>query len=405
MLSHAAAHRMRPRDAQSVVIFWKDVAKGFLPTQAYAKAAEATGNTIASVREYVVAKESGGAEAVERKLQGYLERQRKSAPTPGSPAWHRLVPRPGTLQWAYDVLPLPPGVAVRPWAVPGPSSRCDAQLAKPPRIFVVLTASVRAFVNLKRRGLRNQQRNESERRAVYERSVQRWAEDTNIPVVFVENSGADLSSIRGQVPSFRRDFEFLNVAPWPERLPDSARSDVGRMEAQAVISALNSSALLATRCAHDVVFKVTGRFFVRDFVPLIRRQCLRGHLRHPERSPLIMVQKPSWEHAEGERGPLERETQVMGFDASFAADVLGWAATPIAATEWEYIRWQIGSEVQLGKLATRLGFPTTNSSVSSGLVEPRELNGAGLNSRVCQLPPLPVLPVREGSTGKLRESI
>lgn len=416
---------MRPRDVQAVVLFWKEASKGVPSIQAYAKAAEATGNSIDSVREYVLAKESGGAAAVEQKLQGYRKRLGRAAPTPGSPEWQRLVPRPGTLQWAYDRLPLPPAFALQPWAMPaGASSDCGARRSKSPRIFVVLTASIHAFVNLRRRGMKNQQRNETERRAVYERSVQRWAEDTSIPVIFVDNSGADLSSIRRQVPSDRREFEVLTVAPWSESLPDGARPDVGRIEAQAIISALNTSALLATRCAHDVIFKVTGRYFVRDFVPLVLRQCLRGHLHHPERAPLVMIQKPTWEHAEGERGRLERETQVMGFAASFATDVLGWAATPVAATQYEYVRWQIGSETQLAKLATRLGFLMTkfwgqpaarkNGTHSGAHATAGDFSNArvhqdfgvsGLNARVCQLPPLPVLSVREGSTGKLRDSI
>lgn len=319
-----------------------------------------------------------------------MEHLQKAGPLPGSPAWQRSLPLTGSLRWAHDNLPLPSELARQPWAMPtGTSSRCHSPRAKQPRIFVVLTASVKAFVNLQRRGMRAQQRNQTERRAVYERSVQRWAEDTNIPVVFVENSGADLESIRKHVPATRQEFEVLNVAPWGERLPRGLRPDVGRIEAQALITALNSSTLLAARCPHDIVFKITGRYFVRDFETLVRRQCLRGHsvLHHPGRTPLILVQTPSWAHAAAERPRWERETQAMGFAASFAADVLGWAAIPVAPTFQEYVRWQISSESHFGKLVLRVQ------------------NATDLKARACHLPPLPVMPVREGSSGKLRESI
>ena len=94
---------------------------------------------------------------------------------------------------------------------------------------------------------------------MYEQTVRRWATASNVGVVFAENSGADLGSIEAQVPPWRRErFEFLSVPRMNEKLPPRARPDVGRLEAQAIVYALNNSQLLATRCPHDLVFGCTG---------------------------------------------------------------------------------------------------------------------------------------------------
>jgi len=247
-----------------------------------------------------------------------------------------------------------------------------------------MTAAVQAFVNLARRGLKNQQRNTTERRQMYEQVVRRWAVASNVPVVFAENSGAELGSIEEQVPPWRRErFEFLSLPPRAkERLPFRAKPDVGRLEAQTILFALNASRLLATRCPHDLVFGVTGRYFVHDFEHLVHDKCLRG--RSGDALPLVTPQKPEWL----ERRNTERETSVLGFAASFALDVHGWSVMPVGHLTFDqYAKTAIGSEVHLGKLVRRM-----EASPS-------------LRKRVCDLPPLPIMPVREGSSGVYRESI
>jgi len=247
-----------------------------------------------------------------------------------------------------------------------------------------MTAAVQAFVNLARRGMRMQQRNATERREMYETVVRHWALGSNVAVIFAENSGADVASIEAQVPPWRRErFEFLSVQRNPERLPPRARPDVGRLEAQSIVYAINNSRLLATRCPHDLVFGVTGRYFVHDFEHLVHQKCLRG--RKSDNLPFVYAQKPEWAL---ERRTVERETSILGFAASFAVEVHGWAVQPLEGMGFQqYASTAIGSEAHLGRL-----------------VRAMEANPA-LKDRVCDLPPMPILPMREGSTGKYRESV
>ena len=277
---------------------------------------------------------------------------------------------------------LPAAMALEPWANP-----VDAEWCAPParpRIFVIMTAAVQAFVNLARRGLKNQQRNTTERREMYEQTVRRWATASNVGVVFAENSGADLGSIEAQVPPWRRErFEFLSVPRMNEKLPPRARPDVGRLEAQAIVYALNNSQLLATRCPHDLVFGCTGRYFIHDFEHLVHRQCLKG--KSGDELPLVTPQKPEWVMRNTAR---ERETSVLGFAAGFALEIFGWSVMPVGhLTFQQYAGAGIGSEVHLGKLVKHMDA------------------SPALKKRVCDLPPLPIMPVREGSSGIYRESV
>ena len=102
--------------------------------------------------------------------------------------------------------------------------------------------------------------------------------------------------------------------------------------------------------------------------------------------PLVYVQHPEWWGNADERHRYERETSILGFAASYAQEVHGWAFAP-ADTYDEYLHLAIGSEVHLGKLVKRMS------------------GDAALKDRACDLPPLPIMPVREGSTGKWRESV
>ena len=294
------------------------------------------------------------------------------------PDHHRHVRR---LQERIRSDQLPASLAAVPWALPLEHAWC-APPAKP-RIFVVLTAAVQAFVNLRARGLRQQQRNQTERREMYEKVVRHWAVASNVNVIFAENSGADLASIEAQVPPWRAHrFEFLRVERFAEKLPSRARPDVGRLEAQSIVYALNNSQLLASRCPHDLVFGVTGRYFVHDFEHLVHDSCLRGRSR--EEQPWVYIQKPEWL----ERAGNERETSILGFTAAFALEVHGWAVMPLAGLTFDkYVRTAIGSEVHLGKLVRMMDARPP------------------LKGRACDLPPLPILPMREGSTNKLRTSV
>ena len=294
----------------------------------------------------------------------------------------------GSREWAHEVVDVPARLQQEPWASPVAAEWC-AEPARP-RLFVVLTASVKAFINLARRGLRDQQRNTTERQEMYQQVVRRWAVASNARVIFAENSGSDLSPFEAMVPPWRRaGFEFLRVPYEAEKLPPRGRPDVGRIEARSIVHALNASTLLATRCPQDIIFGVTGRYFVHDFEHLVHAQCLKDRGRSPSQGslPLVLPQNPVWRNSATERTKHERETSVLGFAASHAFEVFGWSVAP-APTDFEaYAHLAIGSEVHLGKLIKRMS-------------EKPELH-----ERVCDLPPLPVMPVKEGSTGKWRESV
>ena len=299
--------------------------------------------------------------------------------------WAKL----GSKAWVYELQDVPEYLRLAPWASPVNNTWC-ADPVRRPRIFIILTAAVKAFINLQRRGLKGQQRNTSERLEMYEQVVRRWALASNVDVVFAENSGADLSSLEAVVPEWRRSsFEFLSMVHVPEKLPPRGRPDVGRIEAKTIVTALNTSKLLATRCPNDLIFGITGRYFVHDFEHLVHQQCLRGRGRSSDQLPLPLVtpQNPSWRYDSAvERNTHERETSVLGFAASYAFEVFGWAIAPLPQMFEEYTHWSIGSEVHLGKLV-------------------RRMEDANLKVFVCDLPSLPIMPVKEGSTGKWRESV
>jgi len=293
--------------------------------------------------------------------------------------------RRGSHGFMYEGVALPSTLDTQPWASPSTAEWCKPPAA--PRTFVVLTAAIHAFVNLARRGLKAQQRNETERRTMYENVVRRWAVESTLPIVFAENSGADLTSLEAQVPAWRRSqFEFLSVRNPLEKLPFRAKPDLGRLEARTIVTALNTSRLLATRCPHDLIYGITGRYFVHRFEHLVHEQCLQG--RGAENMPLVTPQNPVWAiNTTQERARYELETSVTGFAASYALQVFGWAIAPPGQTYDRYVHCAIGSEVNLGKLVYRMR------------------QDPSLKGLVCDLPSLPIMPVREGSTGKYRDSL
>ena len=98
-----------------------------------------------------------------------------------------------------------------------------------------MTINVHIHVNYTPAG---QQRNQSDRRRMYEDVVAFYAHNSSLRVVVVENSGANLSSIDARVPASRRgEFEFLSI-------PARNKHDVGSLEASAVLDALVASVML-----------------------------------------------------------------------------------------------------------------------------------------------------------------
>jgi hypothetical protein len=198
------------------------------------------------------------------------------------------------------------------------------------------------------------------RRGIYERSVRFWATNSSLPVTVVENSGADLASLRRLVPKERRaSFEFISVKPRHDH-------DIGSMEVSAVLDALNASTLLKNRRAVDLVFKITGRYQVLDFYSRLSDACLTNL----SSLPGLVVNRPDYY-------PSRQETTLIGFNSYTQSALLDWAEDGSKCCFED----QTGSLVMaINKVYPDRGF-------------------------VCTLPKMPIVPVQEGSTSIWRDHV
>lgn len=109
--------------------------------------------------------------------------------------------------------------------------------------------------------LRNYQR--------YTKSVNAWATFSSLPVVFVERSGANISSLQ-QLPSMQRrtSFEFLSMIPGTpdasERAVGSATHELDLSTALSLVHALEHSWLLrrTITSAEDLIFLTAAHHYV-----------------------------------------------------------------------------------------------------------------------------------------------
>ena len=161
-------------------------------------------------------------------------------------------------------------------------------------IAVVLTATIAPLLHLPGVLNHSQQRNPIERASLYRKSVERWAWGSNLPIIFVENSGqAGASLLRDVmlgVPDWRRrTFEFLSYE-------EQNATDIGQSEARAVLYALDRSSLLRARRPSDMIVKVTGRYFVHDLEGTVDRACWGVRTTATKRVTWLMVQqsRPAW---------------------------------------------------------------------------------------------------------------
>lgn len=248
-------------------------------------------------------------------------------------------------------------------------------------MYVILTACINVFLDLSKTSwMRNskgshpwQQVSSSDRLALYERSVGHWAANTSTPIVFAENSGANLTSLRRRVPVWRQQtFEFLS-------LPKPLAGDIGRAEAMTVLSALQHSRLLADIDDSDLIFLVTGRYaFLHDFESTVRRSC--GLL------PMLVLQNPPWESI-GKR----QETSILGFKRQLATYIFGWAL-PAA------------SQVHLQRFIDKAGASSCLECHATSIRTQFELTAAP--GCMCKLPTMELhFPTIEGSTSRLRTAI
>lgn len=267
------------------------------------------------------------------------------------------------------------------WTRPSLRRRCGGGLRKrrykggaahssagcSPAVWVLLlTATIDHVVDLRDTSFGAEQQIESAtRRRVYERAVREWAQTTTAPIVLVENSGASLDSLRAQIPPARRPtFEISSVS----RSAGCRETEIGCHEAAAILDGIASSRL-AAGASH--VLKVTGRYVLRRFdFPTMLRSCASS-------SPELVVQNPAWQRLHDDPG-WRQETQVLGFRRSFAEGLFGWA---------------------------RMGGMCEECHVSD-VVRSMRANSSSVPGALCDLPSLPLAyPVKEGSTGILRETL
>ena len=133
--------------------------------------------------------------------------------------------------------------------------------------------------------------------------------------------------------------------------------EIGCPEADAVLRSLRAS-LVIRRCTY--VLKVTGRYAITRNIDAALRGCKHGWD--------IAVQNSTWGPARNNRVG----TQVLGFRASLSEQLFGWS--------------QAGSK------------KCQECHVNAWVA-------AHPKARVCRLPQLSVRPVREGSTGVMRNSV
>ena len=254
------------------------------------------------------------------------------------------------------------------------------------RLFVILSASVITFIDLSDAHWRNgrtsldlvgpQQKSKAARLALYERVVAHWAQNTSTRVVFAENSGANLASLRKRVsPSRESTFEFLQV-------PTPPVEDIGSAEALTVLHALGHSHLLSEVRSTDLIFLVTGRYaFQHDLDATVRRSCAP--------LPLVVLQNPVWQTNPSAR----QETSILGFEKGMAQHLFGWASPA----------------------ATRAESPLQRFATTSNAVKCMECHATHVRAQleratkpgcVCKLPSMKLaFPVQEGSTSIWRRSI
>ena len=228
--------------------------------------------------------------------------------------------------------------------------------------LVLLTATISHPVDLTRNPWgAKQQLDEDDRRRTYEEAVLRWATESSVPVMLVENSGASLDSLRQRIPTARRPtFELVSV----NRSTTCAETEIGCFEAMAILDGVRASRL-AVPFSH--VLKVTGRYVLKDFrMGALLASCATD-------APDLMVQNPEWGKQRGEPG-WRQETQVFGFRKAATEAIFGWA--------------RAGGECQECHIAEAA----------------ERLRAAGAD--VCDLPSMPLRdPVAEGSTGIVRHSL
>ena len=275
----------------------------------------------------------------------------------------------------------------------------NASRSNPPcyDLIVILTATIRIAI---RAGNGAQQNSSSSRRSTYEASVRGWATRSNLPVLFVENSGANLDSLRQQVPLDRKEpFAFLSI---PRATPANltilhdgrassrpVRNDLddnhlGHAETRMMRKALDLPLVhVLSACPFPMLLKVTARFFVPELERIVRESCLQraSSLRAPP--PVLMVQSTrhprsgpnDWRSESWASDPSNLESQVVGFTPNVADTLL--LETIRGALPGNHASFERGLSAAVAHFNT----------------------SADQERRICWLPRMQIDPTREGSSG------
>ena len=224
---------------------------------------------------------------------------------------------------------------------------------------LLLTATTNVTVDLRRTSYgKGQQRDALQRQQMYSGVLKHWLEKyPTLPIALVENSGDSLAWATDVATPLANASARLELLPIG-RAKTCIMDEIGCPEADAILRSLRASSLFTSRrCAH--VIKVTGRYAVTSDINNALRGCKDGWD--------IALQNSTWDSREHRVG-----TQVLGFRAALSEQLFGWSQAGGQACQECHV----------------------NAWVSA---HPR--------ARVCRLRQLRVRPVREGSTGVMRNSV
>lgn len=237
------------------------------------------------------------------------------------------------------------------------------------QVYILLTVTLNINVKLHWGDNIPQQRGRSARRNIYERAVKFWSSNCTLPIIVVENSGADLRFLKRLVPDDRKaSVEFLSVAP-------RQLHDIGAAEVSAILDVLKLSKLLRSRRSSDLIFKITGRYCIPNFYEIFSKACYSKEGHHP----FLVINNPGFNISISKDDKrVRQETTVIGFTKHVESSLFNWATLGGSCFECH---------------ATDMVESILNNKSS---VSP---------DQVCVLPHIPVIPVQEGSTSLWRDHI
>ena len=224
---------------------------------------------------------------------------------------------------------------------------------------LLLTATTNVTVDLRSTSYgKGQQRDARERQHMYSGALKHWLEKyPTLPIALVENSGDSLAWAN-EVAALANASARLELHPIGQA-KRCKMDEIGCPEADAVLRSLRASSLfIIRRCTY--VLKVTGRYAITSDIDAALRGCKHGWD--------IAVQNSTW----GDARNNMVGTQVLGFRAALSEQLFGWSQAGSQACQECHVNAWVAAHPE---------------------------------ARVCRLPQLSVRPVREGSTGVMRNSV